>query len=841
MSKTYNKSDRRPKKITIMILSAVLLLTLITACVSSLFVEHIRSKVRSTTVQVISELTTSKVKILNGLINEAAVDTRILAENLGIAPDLSHQLYLLEAFKNNHNTEMAALVNDDGQYLYGSESELALNGLPSSFANEVSQRGYAISDSVVNINGTRHILFGSLISGGGRVYTALSIEKLQDTCGKSTYRDEGYSYVVEFDGNIIVPPLRYSYEQIYSNISALISDNDNDTGELNKFMNALAEGKAGSIIFTFENERQLLCFEPLGTEKNWQFITVVPLSAAEQDGSHIINTSIIMAVIIVTVFAITFITYILLYALMQHKARENDRFMSSICQAISENTDTVIFILDNKTSQLDFVFENSGRLLGIPSQEFMENEPTAGGAFKDTILSLLREQRPLNGYEQIIHAYNDRLQKDMWLKVLICPFILSNRMKYIFAVNDVTAENNAREKITSAVIAAEQANSAKSNFLANMSHDMRTPMNGIVGMVAIARKNIDDRERLLDCLDKVDLSSKHLLGLINDVLDMSRIESGKLVLTNEPFCIESLILGLKPMLISQCDAKKLTLAVNLNIKNSALVGDTIRLTQIFMNLLSNAVKFTPEGGTVRVTATELAQRHTGFVPIRFIVEDNGIGMTPEFLNVLFTPFERAKDMSVRQAEGTGLGMPITKNLVSAMGGHISVESELRRGSTFTVELELQMQDYVQIEQTAEEAAPDETFDFTGKRLLLAEDNDLNREIAIDILSETGAMVEAVANGKLALDKFAGSANGYYDAVLLDIQMPVMDGHAAARAIRKSGHPQAESIPVIAMTANAFAEDIKSAIDSGMNAHISKPINITLLHKTLAEYLKTAAK
>lgn len=832
MKEKQDFSEHNSRRMITIILLSVLLIILLTSLAASKFVGQIRANVRSTTVQVISELTSSKVKILNGILEEARTDTNVLAEHLSVKQDEETQREMLDAFRRGHGWNAVAMLDARGKYLYGSEEELTLKGIPEDFTAEVLTYGTAMSDAIPCAKGKRCILFGSLLTNGGQVYVAIPVDELQDACGESTFHNEGYSYVLERDGDIMIPPVRYNYEQIYGNVKYLLGVEARNAEDLDGFMEAMAAGKTGSVVFYLEGQAQLLCFEPLDTEKHWQFVTVVPLAAVEKDGAQTIWLAMVMAILIVTAIALILMLGVFLYIVMQRKQQENDRFLRNIYQAISENTDTVIFILDAMNSRLDFVFENSGRLLGIPSQEFLKWESGNGGSFKEHIMALLREQRPAQGCEQELHSYNDRLQKDMWLKILICPFLLGKSAKYIFAITDVTEEHSAKEKITTAVIAAEQANAAKSNFLANMSHDMRTPMNGIVGMVAIARKQIENKERVLDCLDKIDVSSKHLLGLINDVLDMSRIESGKLVLLNEPFHLEQLILGLKTMIQPQCDARGQQLTLSLDIKHCAVIGDTVRLVQILMNLLSNAVKFTPEGGMITVLVEELKQKHTAFCAYRFTVIDNGIGMSPEFQKMIFTPFERAKDAMVSKSEGTGLGMSITKNLVSAMGGQIIVESQLGKGSTFIVELELPLQTSEAYQQDIEEVLPDHSFDFRGKRFLLAEDNEINREIAVELLRECGAQIETVQNGQQAVEEFLNAASGYFDAVLMDIQMPVMNGYEATRAIRASNHSQALDIPIIAMTANAFDEDVRAALDAGMNAHIAKPFDVNILYKTL---------
>lgn len=482
-----------------------------------------------------------------------------------------------------------------------------------------------------------------------------------------------------------------------------------------------------------------------------------------------------MAAMIIAVIVAALMAGIWFYLSVQRRQRENDRFLRDIYQAISENTDTVIFIRDSRTRYPEYVFENSERVLGISFEEFLDSAAhrSEDGAFFQELQSLLKEKWPEGSCQRELHSYNDRLHRDMWLKILICPFHLGTAPKCIYAITDITKEHQDRERIAAAVVAAEQANAAKSRFFSSMSHDMRTPMNGIVGMTAIAKRNLDKRDRVLDCLNKIEFSSNHLLGLINDVLDMSKIESGKLALSSDPFDLEELVWELEAILKSQCDDREQTLTIDMQIRHKRVMGDALRVKQILMNLLSNAVKFTPQKGAILLTVNEQAQRQADCAVYQFCVTDNGIGMSRDFLKTIFTPFERAEDSVVRQTEGTGLGMAITKNLVSAMGGQISVKSELGRGTTFFVDLELHLQKADMVEQREEKETSGNEISFAGRRFLLAEDNLINQEIAVELLSGYGAEVDVANDGKQALGYFMESDPGYYDVVLMDIQMPAM--------------------------------------------------------------------
>ena len=574
--------------------------------------------------------------------------------------------------------------------------------------------------------------------------------------------------------------------------------------------------------------------------------------------------------------------------------------------------------------------------------------------------------------------------QNMWLQVNAtciewqngCPVYLA----IFIDITDVTQLREMQRKLTEqtealkdALAVAEHANQAKTDFLSRMSHEIRTPMNAILGMTTIAAAYIDDQRRVEDCLEKIGYSSKHLMALINDVLDMSKISEGKVRIAHEVFDLETVVESISSIIYPQAAARGLTFQVPLiDLSNTVMIGDSLRLNQILLNLLSNALKFTPAGGTVRLEIRQL-QRKEERIRLRFTVLDTGIGMSDAFLERLFDPFEQEDNRVAQNSGGTGLGMPITKNLVTLMGGTITVKSEVGKGTVFTIELDfdtpldkdrvnpqktheleslkvlitdddrdscihaslllkkmgslsdwvltgqecvdrirqshqngtdydvclvdLKMPDMDGVEvarRVREEVGPETTiiiitaYDWTnietnarkagvdmfltkpvfastlynallsvtgidrvvrapaekkmrpelaGRHVLLAEDNELNREIAVELLQMAGVTVDWAANGRIALDKFLSGGDSY-DLILMDVQMPVMDGYQATAAIRKSAHGRAQTIPIIAMTADAFHEDIVKAEAAGMNGHLSKPIDPDLLYEKVAEYISS---
>ena len=392
----------------------------------------------------------------------------------------------------------------------------------------------------------------------------------------------------------------------------------------------------------------------------------------------------------------------------------------------------------------------------------------------------------------------------------------------------------AKNITTEALQTAENANKAKTDFLSNMSHDIRTPMNAIIGMTSLIRHDAGNKAKVIEYADKIDISSQHLLGIINDVLDMSKIEAGKTVFKYTDFSILDFITELNTIFHSQIDEKNQTLTIiKENIRHEWVNGDQVHLMQIFSNLVSNAVKYTQKGGKIQFLVEECETKSSVYAKYRFLVSDNGMGMSADFKDTIFDAFTRAESSMTNKIQGTGLGMAITKNLVETMGGTIDVESELGQGSCFEVLIDLRIAED-RFVSSAEQAEKDEPAGnvLKGMRFLCAEDNELNAEILMELLKIEGAECTICENGKRVLEAFEQSAPGDYDMILMDVQMPVMNGYEATKAIRRSSHELAKTIPIIAMTANAFSEDIQHSLAAGMNAHVSKPVEMKVLEKTI---------
>ena len=397
-----------------------------------------------------------------------------------------------------------------------------------------------------------------------------------------------------------------------------------------------------------------------------------------------------------------------------------------------------------------------------------------------------------------------------------------------------TELRQAKRAAEEAFQVAQEANRSKSSFLANMSHDIRTPMNAIIGMTSLIRYDAGDKGKVIEYADKIDISSQHLLGIINNVLDMSKIEAGKTVFKYSDFSIVDFIQELDTIFHSQIYEKQQTFTITKeNIRHEWVSGDRVHLMQIFSNLLSNAIKYTQEGGEIQFLVEEYETKSRAYARYRFLVSDNGMGMSADFKNTIFDAFTREESSMTNKIQGTGLGMAITKNLVEAMGGTIDVESEPGQGSCFEILMDLKTAEdqSVSLIPHTEKDEPEGNI-LQGMRFLCAEDNEINAEILTELLKIEGAECTICENGEEILKTFEQSAPGDYDMILMDVQMPVMNGYEATKAIRRSSHELAKKIPIIAMTANAFSEDIQHSLAAGMNAHVSKPVEMKMLEKTI---------
>ena len=794
----------------------------------------------------------------------------------------------------------------------------------------------------------------------GFTYDAIAVAYYNDTVlsaiDSSAFDGAAHSYVIYSDGRVVLDSNADSDDPVYNLLAELRGNSDLSEKKFDALSDDFAQGRNGSMMLTLRGTRYYLVYENMGIQ-DWIMLGLVPVSVVNAGMDTLWRRTVEIVVVIACLLMV------LLIALIVHRSRDALRrrdteilYRDELFTRLSRNVDDVFLMMDAETSRVDYVSPNIERLLGVPLEQVQQD---------------IRALRALHPKDSPDHDKNffagiqcgeqcewnadyahQQTGERRWFHVVVMGSEVAGRTKYILVMSDRTADRKINQALS------EAASRAKSTFLSNMSHDIRTPMNAIIGFTTLAVSNIDNQERVKDYLTKTLSSSRHLLALINDILDMSRIESGKLQLEETEVNLPEMLHDIKTIVSGQIHAKQLELYMDaLDVTDEDVYCDRTRMGQILLNLLSNAIKFTPAGGTVSVRVRQFAGTVRDCAQYEFRVRDNGIGMSPEFAQKIFEPFERERTSTVSRIQGTGLGMAITRNIVEMMGGTIKVQTEKNRGTEFIICLPLRVQtgsrreekiaelaglkalvvdddfntcdsvaklltrvgmraewtlsgreavlrarqsielgdpcrayiidwrlpdmngievtrqirslnddtpiiiltayDWSDIEaeakaagvtafcskpmflsdlrdtlltaighmQTAEEQdiLPGKNADFCGRHILLVEDNELNREIAMTILHEYGFLVDIAENGAVAVEKVRTSDPGHYDLVLMDVQMPVMDGYTATQRIRALKDPARAAVPIVAMTANVFEEERKQAFDCGMNGFLSKPI------------------
>ena len=809
----------------------------------------------------------------------------------------------------------------------------------------------------------------------GFAYDAIAISYYNDAVlrllDNSAFEGNASNYVIYPDGRVVIDNSVNRKETVYNFIAMLRDHSDLSEEQILALSDDFAQGRSGNLRVKLGDTSYYLVYEDTAVQ-NWTMVGLVPVSIVNASLDKLwFHTVQIVAGI---AFGLAVLIILLILRRSHTTLRRKDTeilYRDELFQKLSLNVDDVFLMLDAKTSKVDYVSPNVERLLGIPWKEVRQDaralaalhpkdDPDRDKNFLEGLLS--GQQR-----EWDFEFEHRETKERRWFHNIAMGSEVEGRTKYILVLSDRTADRQVNQALSDAVAAAETANRAKSTFLSNMSHDIRTPMNAIIGFTTLALSNIDDKDRVKDYLAKTLASSNHLLSLINDVLDMSRIESGKIHLEEVEVNLSDVLHDLKTIVSGQIYAKQLELYMDaMDVTDEDVYCDKTRLNQVLLNLLSNAIKFTPAGGTVSVRLKQFpgTKKGSGLYEIR--VKDSGIGMSQEFIQRIFSPFERDRTSTVSRTQGTGLGMAITKNSVDMMGGTIEVRTEQGKGTGFIVRLPLRIQseqrsiekiaeledlkalvvdddfntcdsvtkmlvkvgmrsewtlsgkeavlrarqsmelgdafhayiidwrlpdmngievtrqirslgddtpiiiltayDWSDIEVEARAAGvnafcakplfmsdiretlmtaigqkqtgaencilPETGSDFRGRCILLVEDNELNREIAEEILKQYGFLVDIAENGAVAVEKVKNSAPGTYDLVLMDIQMPVMNGYEATEQIRALEDPALAKIRILAMTANAFDEDRKQALKCGMDGFLSKPIVMEELIRTL---------
>ena len=679
----------------------------------------------------------------------------------------------------------------------------------------------------------------------GFAYEAIAVtynnKDLVDSLKISAFEGHGSTFAVLPDGRVVLDSSSADMRGVH-NILAMLRNSAGFTAEqITTLQKAFAAGKTGNLEFSIHGIGYYMVYGSASFQ-NWTILGIVPKSVVNANMNRLQYTTMAVMSSIVGMLAVT--ALLLVVQSNRQKLRKKDQQLlarEELFSSLSRNVDDVFLMIDTGTGKVEYISPNVRRILGISPEAVQEDFHVLCSAEGDNCTSRLdglmqMEQGTQQEWDrEFIHQETGEPHY-----IHVTGFIneVQGAKKCIVDLSDRTGEHQTTLAVEAALEIAEKASQAKTDFLSNMSHDIRTPMNAIVGLTTLMENELDQPEKLAEHLHKLESSGQLLLGIINNILDMSRIESGKTTLSVEPMHLSQQLDQLSTMIRAQASEKAQTFTVSTHLRHENLLADPTRLNQVLMNILSNAVKYTPRGGHIRFEVEELP-RNEHYAKYRFVVQDDGIGMSKAYQKTLFDPFTREERSGTNRVQGTGLGMAITKNIVDLMGGSISVESATGKGTRFEVVLEFPIDTEADAVPEAQ-ALPEEPEDVSplcGMNFLCAEDNEINAEILQSLLEMQGASCTICRDGAEVVEKFRTVAPGEYDAILMDVQMPGMDGYEATRTIRSGANPLGRTIPIIAMTANAFEEDRQKAFKAGMNAHIAKPIDVNILMGTLDKVFK----
>lgn len=871
-------------------------------------------------------------------------------------------------------------LSADGNYKMPT-GETGYLGLQENVEEEIRQGNDVIANASVP-GKSQLLVFATPKAHGtyqGFEYDAIAIayenSDIVDVLDISAFDGNAQSLIVHPNGRVVIDHSSESWGNVYNFFGLLREHSDMSEKEFNELLEKFKVGRTDAMLLNLDGGNYYLVYEKSNIQ-DWMFLGLVQADIVNASMNSLQRSTMLLVGVVVLCIAAFLISLIIQTNRTNLRRKDTEiLYRDELFQKLSMNVDDVFLMLDAKTYQADYVSPNAEKLLGITAEQIRKDirvlgklHPAEHEDLEKNYLEEIQVHEQREGDFKYVHL---KTGEKRWFHNIAMGSEVNGKKKYILVMSDRTSDWKMNQALSEAVRAAETANKAKSTFLSNMSHDIRTPMNAIIGFTTLAVSNIDDKKRVQDYLGKILSSSNHLLSLINDILDMSRIESGKIHLEETEVSLSEVLHDLKTIISGQIHAKQLELYMDvMDVTNEDVYCDKTRLNQVLLNLLSNAVKFTPAGGTVSVRIRQCHGTQKGSELYEIRVKDNGIGMSQEFVQKIFSPFERERTSTVSRTQGTGLGMAITKNIVDMMGGTIEVQTAQGKGTEFIVRLPFRIQpeqhriekiaeleglkalvvdddfdtcdsvtkmlvrvgmrsewtlsgreavlrarqsmelgdafhayiidwclpdmngievtrqirslgddtpiiiltayDWSDIEAEAKAAGvtafcakplfmsdiretlmtaigqsqagaedsilPEAGSDFRGRCILLVEDNELNSEIAVEILNEYGFLVDTAKNGAEAVEKVKNSTPGNYDLVLMDVQMPVMNGYEATKEIRALDNPALAGITILAMTANAFDEDRKKALECGMDGFLSKPIVIEELISTLHDNL-----
>ena len=970
-----NHNTNRKKRVVRKRWNAAVLIALFVGILLTVFqyLGFVSKTVYEESVSHLTEIFHQSDNMLSELTNKNLTYLHIWGEYLQNTSDESEIREYIEKAQEDAGFLDFYFLSADGNYKMAT-GETGYLGLQENIEDEIRQGNDVITNATVP-GKSQLLVFATPRPHGnyqGFEYDAIAIayenSDIVNVLNISAFNGNAQSYVVHPDGRVVVDHSSEAWGEVYNFFGILREHSNMSEKEILKLSEEFKEGHTDAMLINLDGEDYYLVYEK-SKPQDWIFLGLVQADIVNASMNVLQRSTVLLVSAVAVCIAGLFIGIILRKNRVNLKRKDTEiLYRDELFQKLSMNVDDVFLMLDAKTYQADYVSPNAEKLLGITVEQIRKDICILGKLHPEE-----QEDSEKNYMEKIqVHEQREwdfeyvhlKTGEKRWFHNIVMGSEVNGKRKYILVMSDRTSDWKMNQALSEAVHAAETANQAKSTFLSNMSHDIRTPMNAIIGFTTLAVSNIDNQERVQDYLGKILSSSNHLLSLINDILDMSRIESGKIHLEETEVSLSDVLHDLKTIISGQIHAKQLELYMD--VTNEDVYCDKTRLNQVLLNLLSNAVKFTPAGGTVSVRLKQYPKAVKGSKLYEIRVKDTGIGMSQEFVQKIFSPFERERTSTVSRTQGTGLGMAITKNIVDMMGGTIEVQTEQGKGTEFIVCLPLRIQserqriekiaeleglkalvvdddfntcdsvtkmlvrvgmrsewtlsgkeavlrarqsmelgdafhayiidwrlpdmngievtrqirslgddtpiiiltayDWSDIEAEARAAGvtafcakplfmsdirdtlmtaigqsqaevedsilPEAGSDFRGRCILLVEDNELNSEIAVEILKEYGFLVDTAENGAEAVEKVKNSTPGKYDLVLMDVQMPVMNGYEATRQIRALDDPALSGITILAMTANAFDEDRKKALEYGMDGFLSKPIVIEELISTL---------
>ena len=665
---------------------------------------------------------------------------------------------------------------------------------------------------------------------------------LVDSLKISAFEGHGSTFAVLPDGRVVLDSSSADMRGVH-NILAMLKNSAGFTAEqVDALQDSFAAGESGNLEFSINGVSYYMVYGSASFQ-NWTILGIAPKSVVNANMNRLQYTT--MAVMSGTTGMLAVAALLLVVQNNRQKLRKKDQQLlarEELFSNLSRNVDDVFLMIDTETRKVEYVSPNVQRILGLSPEAVQEDLYVLYPAGDDSGASRLEnlmqmEQGVQQEWER--EFVNQETGEPRYIHVTGFINDVQGARKCIVDLSDRTGEHQTTLAVEAALEVAEKASKAKTDFLSNMSHDIRTPMNAIIGITTLMKNELHQPEKLAEHLGKLETSGRLLLGIINDILDMSRIESGKTTLNIEKTNLPQQVSQLDSIIRQQASQRRQTFTVENHVQHENVLADPNRLNQVLMNILSNAVKYTPQGGHIRLDVEELS--HTEhYAKYRFVVQDDGIGMSAVYQKTLFDPFTREEKSGTNRVQGTGLGMAITKSIVDLMGGTIHVESASGKGSRFEVVLEFPIDAEADKVQTAS-ALPEEAeavSPLSGMSFLCAEDNAINAEILEMLLETKGASCTICSNGQEIVDAFASVKPGEYDMILMDVQMPVMDGLEATRRIRNGENPLGRTIPILAMTANAFLEDMQKSKEAGMDEHLSKPVDIAALEQTVKRFRVT---